>query len=93
MSTRKRSAEEEDGADDEVIGPMPVVEEQPAKKKQKGYNYHCLLQRGCTLFRNWFFVFTVLQFEKMYLENIPSAAMYEKSFMHRDVVTQAVVTR
>ena len=29
----------------------------------------------------------------MYLENIPSAAMYEKSFMHRDVITQAVVTR
>ena len=29
----------------------------------------------------------------MYLDNIPSAAMYEKSFMHRDVVTQVSVTR
>lgn len=37
MSDRKRSIEE-DTADDEVIGPLPVVEEQqPLKKKQKGY--------------------------------------------------------
>ncbi|XP_065904172.1 peptidylprolyl isomerase domain and WD repeat-containing protein 1-like [Dysidea avara] len=35
----------------------------------------------------------VLQFEKTYLENVPSAAMYEKSFMHRDVVTQVLVTK
>lgn len=39
MSSRKRSVEEEDAADDEVIGPLPVIEEQPAKKKQKGYHY------------------------------------------------------
>ena len=38
MSTRKRSVEEEDAGDDEVIGPLPVVEEQPAKKKQKGHH-------------------------------------------------------
>lgn len=39
MSGRKRSVEE-DAGDDEVIGPLPIVEDQPAKKKQKGY--HCL---------------------------------------------------
>ena len=41
MSDRKRSIEE-DTADDEVIGPLPVVEEQqPLKKKQKGhYAFH-----------------------------------------------------
>ena len=50
MSTRKRSVEEEGFRDDEVIGPLPVVEEQPAKRKQKGY--HSSLQRGCTLFIN-----------------------------------------
>ena len=36
MSDRKRAVEE-DAADDEVIGPLPVTEEQPVKKKQKGY--------------------------------------------------------
>lgn len=34
MSDRKRAVEE-DTADDEVIGPLPVTE-QPIKKKQKG---------------------------------------------------------
>ena len=36
MSDRKRTVEE-DAADDEVIGPLPVTEEQPVKKKQKGF--------------------------------------------------------
>ena len=36
MSDRKRAVEE-DAGDDEVIGPLPVTEEQPVKKKQKGY--------------------------------------------------------
>ncbi|GLD95777.1 hypothetical protein PINS_up004455 [Pythium insidiosum] len=34
---------------------------------------------------------TTLQFESEYLKNIPSAAMYERSYMHRDVVTHVVV--
>ncbi|KAJ0395697.1 hypothetical protein P43SY_005127 [Pythium insidiosum] len=34
---------------------------------------------------------TALQFEGEYLKNIPSAAMYEHSYMHRDVVTHVVV--
>jgi len=34
--SNKRRAIEEDSVDDEVIGPLPVVEEQPVKKKQKG---------------------------------------------------------
>ena len=87
MSDRKRAVEE-DAGDDEVIGPLPVSEEQPVKKKQKGFiccnDDARYLEMLC---------FAVLQFEKMYLENIPSAAMYERSFMHRDVVTQVLVTR
>ena len=89
MSNKKRAVEE-DSVDDEVIGPLPVVEEQPVKKKQKGCY---VLLRSCALFRNLMFCILVLQFEKMYLENIPSAVMYEKSFMHRDVITQVLVTR
>jgi len=87
MSDRKRAAEE-DSVNDEVIGPIPVSEE-PSKKKQKGLAF---LTLSCALFRICI-TLVVLQFEKMYLENIPSGAMYEKSFMHRDVVTQVLVTK
>ncbi|XP_038894702.1 peptidyl-prolyl cis-trans isomerase CYP71 [Benincasa hispida] len=33
-----------------------------------------------------------LQFEQAYLDTIPSANMYEKSYMHRDVVTHVAVS-
>eukprot|EP01105_Mastigella_eilhardi_P021191 TRINITY_DN5107_c0_g1_i1.p1 TRINITY_DN5107_c0_g1~~TRINITY_DN5107_c0_g1_i1.p1 ORF type:complete len:627 (-),score=189.39 TRINITY_DN5107_c0_g1_i1:99-1979(-) len=34
----------------------------------------------------------VLQFERLFLDALPSAEMYEKSYMHRDVITHVVVT-
>lgn len=34
-----------------------------------------------------------LPYERVYLENLPSAMMYEKSYMHRDTVTHIVCTR
>lgn len=34
----------------------------------------------------------VLEYEKVFLENLPSGENYEKSFMHRDVVTHVCVT-
>lgn len=34
----------------------------------------------------------VLPHERLYLENIPSAESYEKSYMHRDVITHCVVS-
>ena len=34
----------------------------------------------------------VLEFERVYLESLPAAEMYEKSYMHRDVVTHVTVT-
>lgn len=34
-----------------------------------------------------------LQFEQTYLDSLPSANMYEKSFMHRDVVTHVAVSQ
>ncbi|GLJ43882.1 hypothetical protein SUGI_0914730 [Cryptomeria japonica] len=33
-----------------------------------------------------------LQFEQAYLDSLPSAQMYEKSYMHRDVVTHVAVS-
>lgn len=35
----------------------------------------------------------VLQYEKVYLENIPANDLYERSFMHRDIVTHIVVSK
>ena len=32
------------------------------------------------------------EFEKLYLENLPNAEYYEKSYMHRDTITHMVVT-
>ncbi|XP_064088885.1 peptidylprolyl isomerase domain and WD repeat-containing protein 1-like isoform X3 [Macrobrachium nipponense] len=34
----------------------------------------------------------VLEYEQMYLDNMPCAEYYEKSYMHRDTVTHVVVT-
>ncbi|KXJ16664.1 peptidylprolyl isomerase domain and WD repeat-containing protein 1 [Exaiptasia diaphana] len=35
----------------------------------------------------------VLEFEKVYLANLPSAESYERSYMHRDVITHIATTR
>lgn len=35
----------------------------------------------------------VLPFEKIYLENLPCAEMYQKSYMHRDVITHVLSTK
>eukprot|EP00001_Collodictyon_triciliatum_P158478 27806_2 len=35
----------------------------------------------------------MLEHETLYTDALPSASMYERSFMHRDVLTHAVVTR
>lgn len=35
----------------------------------------------------------VLPLERVYLDNLPCAEAYEKSYMHRDVVTHVIVTR
>ncbi|TKC42487.1 hypothetical protein EI555_004735, partial [Monodon monoceros] len=34
----------------------------------------------------------VLEFERVYLDNLPSASMYERSYMHRDVITHVMFT-
>jgi len=36
---------------------------------------------------------TGLKHEPLYLENLPSAESYERSYMHRDVITHIVVTK
>jgi peptidylprolyl isomerase domain and WD repeat-containing protein 1 len=38
------------------------------------------------------YIMQVLQFEQQYLDALPSAQMYETSYMHRDTVTHVVVS-
>ena len=33
-----------------------------------------------------------VQFEKLYMDQLPSAAMYEKSYMHREIVTHTLAS-
>ncbi|CAM1154607.1 Uncharacterised protein g11304 [Pycnogonum litorale] len=35
----------------------------------------------------------VLEFEHIYLDNLPNSETYEKSYMHRDVITQVICTK
>ncbi|KAF5881916.1 peptidylprolyl isomerase domain and WD repeat-containing protein 1 [Clarias magur] len=35
----------------------------------------------------------VLEYERVYLDNLPSAVMYERSYMHRDVITHLACTK
>uniref|UniRef100_A0A8B9MS35 Uncharacterized protein n=1 Tax=Accipiter nisus TaxID=211598 RepID=A0A8B9MS35_9AVES len=35
----------------------------------------------------------LLEFEHVYLENLPCASMYERSYMHRDVITHVACTK
>ena len=46
-----------------------------------------------TLSDNCNILLAVLEFEKLYLENLPSSEAYEKSYMHRDVVRHLAVTK
>ncbi|KAJ2948248.1 hypothetical protein O0L34_g7476 [Tuta absoluta] len=82
MSSEKRPAEAESSEDGEEgdgwIGPMPSeAASEPAAEAGKPK----AKKRK------------VLKFESLYLENLPSSETYERSYMHRDVVTHVVVTK
>jgi peptidylprolyl isomerase domain and WD repeat-containing protein 1 len=80
----------EDESDDDV-GPMPMpagAGNGAAKKKRKGVQatvrkYCCVLTRTGS----------VLPHEKLYLDHLPSADRYYKSFMHREVINFNVITK
>ena len=37
--------------------------------------------------------YAVLPYEKVYLDGLPCAEMYEKSYMHRDIITHVICTK
>ena len=94
---RKRSADLPPAAEEEednVVGPMPAQEEKGLKKRKGTYRatYGNLFQIMPFMSHDLLFC-SVLPFEKMYLDNLPCAEMYEKSYMHRDVITHVLSTK
>jgi peptidylprolyl isomerase domain and WD repeat-containing protein 1 len=82
-------AEEDD--DDDDIGPMPMPAGAPsgdgARKKRKGSSVSRNIVRAvCNCG-------PVLPHEKLYLEHLPAADRYFKSFMHRDAINFNVITK
>ena len=81
------AGQEEDSDDD--VGPMPVPAQNlaGAKKKRKGeWNYRVTSELYLT-------IISVLPHERLYLEHLPSADRYYKSFMHRDVINMCIMTK
>ena len=53
----------------------------------------CVISHTHTCFIHSLLFFSVLAYEKVYLDNIPSAESYEQSYMHRDVISHVLVTK
>ena len=89
---RRRSSESnnngehrEEEEEEEVVGPLPTstIEDLPETKRTI---YQSVLTRVyCPPLG--------LPYEWAFLENLPSASMYERSYMHRDVVTHIDCTK
>ena len=89
----KPAAAQDDDESDDDVGPMPMPEgadNAVTKKKRKGVfvqNLHATYgpKQGPFV--------VVLPHERLFLDRLPSADRYYKSFMHRDVINFVVVTR
>lgn len=83
--TRKKEEEKNDDSDDELIGPeIPSTSsgaEESEKLSEKTSGEPKKKRKK------------VLEFEDTYLREIPKAQAYEKSFMHRDVITHVCATK
>ena len=81
---------ETESSDDDV-GPMPLpaLAETKLKKKRKGVLNFATLGCPPQIIQN----FLVLPHERLYLEHLPDANQYYKSFMHREIINFCVVTR
>lgn len=92
-STEKRKNNNESDSDDNGwVGPLPT-EAVPVKKRKGNNNQQQTIVYKCINFETEKCCHTVLHHEKLYLENLPDSECYEKSYMHRDVITHIVVTK
>lgn len=95
----KRSHPDGDGSDsDDDFGPMPLpagiaaaegdagsAEGEPSTAGGGGAESHSSKVAKKVVKK--------LKHEKLYLDNLPSSSMYERSFMHRDIVTHIAVSK
>ena len=84
-----------DDDDDDDVGPMPMpagADGHVVKKKRKGMCRSRETSKEPTCSPDWAGT-VVLPHEKLYLEHLPNADRYYKSFMHRDVINFNVFTR
>jgi peptidylprolyl isomerase domain and WD repeat-containing protein 1 len=81
----------EDDDDDDDIGPMPMPADASSKggsrKKRKG-SFVAIHPRGVVYHDS-----LVLPHERLYLEHLPAADRYFKSFMHRDAINFNITTK
>jgi peptidylprolyl isomerase domain and WD repeat-containing protein 1 len=73
----KRKDVEDQQEDENDVGPQP--------KKKKGINLAKIHRFSIPS--------AALKFENLYMNQLPSAELYEKSYMHRDVVTHLTWTK
>ena len=87
------TAQDDEESDDDV-GPMPMPEgvsvNAGTKKKRKGAWRRIAHSNGP---EHGFRLRIVLPHERLFLDHLPCADRYHKSFMHRDVINFVVVTR
>lgn len=93
---RGRDCEEGNDGEREEIGPLPAEITKPSRKKRGNLIFivrKSRRSRSCMFLENQYFFSTALAYEQVYLDSLPSAEMYERSYMHRDIITQIVCTR
>jgi peptidylprolyl isomerase domain and WD repeat-containing protein 1 len=82
----KRGLEAVDEDSDDDFGPMPAAAAAAApveELKDENENEKVVSKKPRK----------TLPFEKTYIESLPSGATYERSFMHRDMVTHVAVAK
>ena len=83
---------QDDEESDDDVGPMPMPEgaqvSAGTKKKRKGA-WRCIAHSNGPELH----FYIVLPHERLFLDHLPNADRYHKSFMHRDLINFVVVTR
>ena len=79
-SSLKRPAEPVDDDSDDDCGPMPATDSTEVAAIDENTAVVKKAKR-------------ILPFEKTYIDSLPSATTYERSFMHRDLVTHISVAK
>jgi hypothetical protein len=103
--TKKRQTDsDKESSGEEWVGPkqseinedslesQPAKKPQPVVKKRKSNFCLSLIRNFFKLSFNLFSLIKDEEIEKLYLDNLPNAEYYEKSYMHRDTITHMVVT-